>query len=909
MTSKRGRLMDELFQAALEREPAERAAFLAEACAADDELRREVESLLASYDEDSGFMEEPLVGVAARLLAERQVHARIGQQIGHYKILKLIGAGGMGEVYLAQDTMLGRRVAVKLLPAHFTTDNERVRRFQREARSASALNHPNILTVHEIGQADSTHFIATEFIDGATLREHMTSTTMKMTEALDVAIQVASALSAAHEEGIVHRDIKPENIMLRRRDRIVKVLDFGLAKLTEQKVPAIADPEAATMQKLTTHPGVVMGTVAYMSPEQARGLPVDGRTDIWSLGVVLYEMVTGHAPFRGETMSDVLVSILDKQPPPLADYLPEVPSRLQQIIERALDKDVERRYRTAEEVRADLSSLKRELDDETGRPSQPALIAGAGASSGGRERIETAGDAAVSTGGAGGTRPTPSAEYVVGEVKRHKVGASLLGLMLIAAVAGILYFSPAGAGKKEIDSVAVLPFVNVSAAPEVEYLSDGITETLINNLSQLANLRVMSRNSAFRYKGREVNAHAVGQELAVGAVLTGRVTQHGDTLAINVELVNARDNSQIWGHNYRRKLSDIFSLQEEIAEDVSERLRLKLTGKEKQQIAKRYTENIKAYQYYMQGRSHIHRRTREDLLAAMNYFEKAIEEDRNYALAYAGLAEAYTNLGTRAYIAPADGHRKSKEAAHKALSLDENLAEAHVAVGKSYIDYAPYDFSTGDNELRRAIEISPSLAVAYLNLGLSYMRQGRLDEALQELSKARELDPLSSIIARVRATNYILRRDHVQALEILRQANELGPAFSSNSDISAYVLNGAYDEALAGIEKEKLTRKDDPLLIYDAGVIYAAQGKREEALKTIKELEGLPVGGANQAHFVAKIYATLGEEDMTLNWLERGLAAGAIGAFYKDEPVWDAVRSDPRFLNLIRRMGIQKFTD
>ncbi len=453
-------------------------------------------------------------------------------------------------------------------------------------------------------------------------------------------------------------------------------------------------------------------------------------------------------------------------------------------------------------------------------------------------------------------------------------------------------------------SIAVLPFDNQNRDPDTEYLSDGIPESIINSLSQLPNLKVMSRNSVFHYKGKDMDAQAVAKELKVQAVLTGRMTQRGDGLSISVELINAQDNSQIWGQQYNRKLADVFAVQEEIAKEISEKLRLKLSGAERQQLAKRPTENIKAFQYYMQGRGYTQRRTREDLLEAIRYCEKAIEEDRNYALAYAGLADAYDNLGVRGYIAPIEGRRKAEEAARKALALDENLAEAHGALGLTYILFAPSNFSLGDRELRHAIELSPSSAVAHLYLGVSLARQGRLDESLEELPKARELDPLSSIIARLAALPYYLKRDYVRALELLRQANELGPALSTTFEIGIYIQNRLFNETLAELEKAKRERKSDPILICGTGMVYAAQGKRAEALEIIKELEEMSGASLSEAHWIAKIYAILNEKELAFSWLERGLATGAIGSFYKDDPVWDPIRSDPRFANLLRQMGI-----
>jgi len=507
-----------------------------------------------------------------------------------------------------------------------------------------------------------------------------------------------------------------------------------------------------------------------------------------------------------------------------------------------------------------------------------------------------------------GSAATSSVEYIVSEIKRHKTSAGIAVAALAIALAAAAYFYLPRAGKGLIDSVAVLPLVNQNNDPNTEYLSDGITESIINSLSQLPNLKVMSRNSVFHYKGKDADAQAVAKELKVQVVLTGRMTQRGDGLSISVELINAQDNSQIWGQQYNRKLADVFAMQEEIAKEISEKLRLKLTGAERQQLAKRPTENLKAFQYYMQGRGYINRRTREDLLEAVRYCEKAIEEDSNYALAYAGLADATAALGVRGYIAPLEARRKAGEAARKALVLDENLAEAHAVIG--YVDtaFAPYNFSLGDRELRRAIELSPSLALAHQYLGLSFIKQGRLDEGLEESLKARELDPLSSSMARTVAMTYYLKRDYVRALELLRQANELGPPFSVTVEIGIYIQNRSFNETLAELEKAKRERKNDPLLIYSTGVVYAADGKRAEALQVIKELEEMSGSGLDQAHWIAKIYATLNEKEQTLTWLERGLAMGAIGAFYKDDPVWDSIRSDPRFAVLVGKMVVPEGT-
>jgi TolB-like protein/Flp pilus assembly protein TadD len=453
-------------------------------------------------------------------------------------------------------------------------------------------------------------------------------------------------------------------------------------------------------------------------------------------------------------------------------------------------------------------------------------------------------------------------------------------------------------------SIAVLPFVNESGDANQDFFSDGLTEELITGLGQIGQLRVIGRNSSFQFKGKAQDSRSIGQVLGVANLLEGSVRKVANRVRIAVQLVRATDGSQLWSQSYDRELKDILAVQEEIAAEISETLRLKLTGAERQQLAKRPTENLKAFQYYLQGRAYRQRNTREDVLAAIGYYERALEEDRNYALAYTGLAETYSFLGALTYIAPNEARRKLEEAARKAFALDENLAEAHVALGILYVSFAPYNFSLGDREFRRAIELNPSLAMAHFSLGLSLVRQGRLDESLAEHLKARELDPLSSVIARVVALPYYLKRDYGRARELLRQADELGPAFTTTWEIGAYIPNGLVNKTLAELEKAKRERKDDPILIYDTAMVYAAQGKRAEALQIIKELEEMSGASLSQALWIAKIYATLNEKELAFSWLERGLAAGAIGLFYKDEPVWDPIRSDPRFADLLRRMGI-----
>src|SRR3984893_17341793 len=492
------------------------------------------------------------------------------RQIGPYQLLDLLGKGGMGEVYLAEDIRLGRKVALKLLPPELTNDEPRVLRFQQEARTASALNHPNILTIFDIGEAESTHFIATEFVKGETLRKSMAATRMNVQKVFNITIQVANALGAAHEVGVVHRDIKPENIMV-RPDGLVKVLDFGIAKLT-QGVATGGKSEMGLLPLVNTEPGMMMGTPKYMSPEQVRGLEVDERTDIFSLGVVLYEMITGTAPFERATIGDTIAAILQNEPPPIAQLTAAVPAGLQQIVVRTLHKDRDERYQTMGDLVSDLRSLgkKEEIDQQSILPiwsdDAPIVVAATElATNAQREDLEARSSAirASST--------TSSAEYIVTEIKQHKRGAALTVALLLAAAAVVGYFASRSG---VINSVAVLPFVNASNDPEMEYLSDGISESLINSLSQLPQLKVIARNSSFKYKGKEVDQQEVAKSLGVQAIVTGRVVQRGDTLLVSAELVDTRDKTHMWGEQYNRKTTDLQAVQEEIARIISEKLRL-----------------------------------------------------------------------------------------------------------------------------------------------------------------------------------------------------------------------------------------------------------------------------------------------------------------------------------------------
>src|SRR5215831_7233771 len=655
MTPERWQKIIDLADAATELGTQERTSFLDRACASDDSMRDEVESLLASDEQANSFIEDTVFGIAAELIAGDLDESMIGREVGPFRVVGSLGVGGMGEVYLAEDTRLGRKAALKFLPAHFMNDKASVRRFEREARAASALNHPNIITVYEVGQSHSRHFMASEFVEGATLRQHFKAGPMTVAQVLDVAIQVASALAAAHEAGVVHRDIKPENMML-RPDGLIKVLDFGLAKVSDPH-PDSLESTGALEPEGSTQTGAVMGTPHYMSPEQARGLKVDGRTDIFSLGVVVYEMLTGRRPFEGETNSHVVVAILERDPPPVTEISPDLPRDLDEIVSKALCKDRLARYQTAADLIADLKSVKQrvQLEGESAsdlRNRRPAIAAGE------LSQDERVMDLVGPGGGTSVKRKVLGGKHVIGEV-RHYWRSTALGLLAIAAAAAsIIYFS-SFEKRKAIDSVAILPFTSASTDSDVGYLADGIADHLTNSLSRLPGVTVISNRAASRYKvadplaaGQDV--WAIGRELNVQTVVAGSIIQRGDRIYVNAELIDARNNRHLWGQHYDRNPADIFGIQEEICNGTSETLRAGLIRQKPDLAAKRHTESTEAYQAYLRGRHFWNQRTEEGLRKAISFFDQALGIDPNYGLAYAGLADSYQLLAFHGGLSPKD---------------------------------------------------------------------------------------------------------------------------------------------------------------------------------------------------------------------------------------------------------------
>jgi TolB-like protein/Tfp pilus assembly protein PilF len=805
----------------------------------------------------------------------------------------------MGEVYLVEDTKLRRKAALKILSLEFTRNESQLHRFEQEAIATSALNHPNILTIYEVGSEEGTHFIATEFIEGVTLRERLGHDRMTVSEILDASVQIASAIASAHKAGIIHRDIKPENIMV-RPDGYVKVLDFGIAKLTQsftaQQPGSGGD---TTVVLLHTEPGVVIGTPHYMSPEQTRGGRVDLRADIFSLGVVMYEMITGQRPFVGATPVEVIVSILEKTPTPMEEHAPDVPADLQRIVNKAMAKDTGSRYQTAEDLLADLRSLKTQWDSGVGlnRVAGTATTTSAGGGGGN------------STGNAVTTpMPTPyttsSAEYLLTEIKRHKKGVLLVLAALVIAAAGLGYFTLSG--HEKIESLAILPFVNVGGDAEGEYLSDGVTDSLINNLSQLPGLEVMSRYSVFKYKGGDQDPQVIGRELGVHAVLTGRIIERGDSVTISTELIDARHNTHIWGDREVWKLTDITTAEDAIARAISDKLRLRLSGDQKKRMSKRHSENPEADQLYMKGRFYWSKRSPDAIKKGIEYFNQAIEKDPTYAPAYAGLADSYNIQARSAGADSKDLVQKAKAAATKALELDDTLADAHTSLADIKSTYE-WDWRGAEPEFLRAIHLNPNYATAHQWYSAFLVMTGRTDEALREIQRAQELDPLSPIITAASAGIYFYARQYDKALEQIGKTRELDSDFPLTSLIAGwcYTEKRMYAEAIEEYQKRLAAGGAQSAPLAGLAITRALSGRPDEARKLLGELEEQYNQNGAAACDVALVYAYLGDKDTAFGWLDKAYDQHDSGlSRIKADPFYDLLRGDARFKDLLGRVGL-----
>jgi TolB-like protein/Tfp pilus assembly protein PilF len=945
MTPARFQTIEEIFYAALEQEPDQVARFVDTACGGDELLRRKVEALLASRQRVGSFIETPAAGIATRIIGNGQADSLVGQVFGHYKISERIGSGGMGEVYLATDMTAGRKAALKLLPMRFTGDAERLKRFQQEAHAVVALNHPNILTVYEIGEDHSTHYIASELIEGETLRQRLARGRMELSEAVDIAIQVASALAVAHEAGIVHRDINPGNIML-RPDGYVKVLDFGIAKLAEQEAPATM-PKDEALLLVETNLGSILGTVSYMSPEQACGVPVDKRTDIWSLGVVLYEMVTGHAPFTGDTPREVMSAILDKEPPPLTRYITHTPTELHQIIDKTLRKDRKERYPSAHELLQTLKDLRRKLEAQLERAAAPLWLRWA------------------------------------------RSPAALVLVLTIAALVLALPFywhrnlATSSAPEK---SIAVLPLQNLSEDKENAFFADGVQDELLSNLSKIKDLKVISRTSVVQYKSdTKRNLKQIAQQLGVSNVVEGSVRRSGDHVRVSVQLIDARTDRHLWGENYDRNLADSLSLQGELATEIASAVGATLSPQEKARVEAKPTNNPAAYDAYLRARAipvDWGFALEGDIASAIHLYEQAVKLDPNFTLAWAYLSIAQIQSVSKGIDSGPAQRARAKDSLNHALALDPNLPEVHLARGYNEQDdtRALAEFRQAEQglpnsvdvieaiarlqralghwdeavaDLRRGIELDPRNISASNNLALTYCAMRRFSEALATLDRVLAWDPTNAralltkadallatgdlqaaqpllanpeLPADRRATYALFQRNYAAAIEILSKdlavdrrqrdpEDTLSLALSQQlaGDLSA--ARATYQKAVENFRRqlEKVTPGSYVEADTHARLGYAYAGLGEAASATAEGEKAMalvpsskhPEFGLNLEDDMARIYAQLGDADHAIPMLTRllrtsyGAATFLTPATLRLDPLWDPIRNDPRFQELI----------
>jgi eukaryotic-like serine/threonine-protein kinase len=817
----------------------------------------------------------------------------VGSRLGHYEIRAPLGAGGMGEIYLAQDTRLGRQVALKILPQRYTSDSERLRRFELEAKAVSALNHPNIITIYEVGHTDAVHFIATEFIEGETLRQRMAKAPLILSEAIGLIQQVVSALIAAHAAGIVHRDIKPENVMI-RHDGYVKVLDFGLAKLIESKTERERpDPDAPTLA-LRTDPGKVMGTVSYMSPEQARGQDVDARSDIFSLGVLLYEMVSGRLPFTGQSPSDVIAAILNQEPALLDHRSGQPPTEISWIVSRMLAKDREERYQNSRSLHSDLKRLKQRLDFEAelNRSSQATYSNTQTMSDTGSQSFLPFPAQRDPFRTELGIRTTSSAEYILFELKRRKRSVLAFLLCLLGGLSLAGYWA---LREHPIETLAVLPFTVAGNDPETDTLSDNLTARLINNLSQLPKPKVKSFSLVSQYKSQQTDLHAIGQALDTQALLTGKIARRGNNFVINIELINARDNTTIWGEQYERKFADLLLAEQEITRDVAQNLRVALGGGARDQ------QRFETQQLYQKARHYWNQRTPDGLQKARGLFEQVVAADPDNAPAHAGIADCYNILALYNALAPREAFPKAKSAALRALELDGTLAEAHAALALAAYIY-DWDWMTAEREFQRALDYNPNYAPAHQWYSTYLVVRGRADEAVAAARRTQQLDPLSLIInAQLGRILYYTGKYDEAVTQLQKTLTLDGSFFAARRYLGqVYEAQGRYEQAITELNQALTLSGGSAVVKVELGHAYAVAGKKDEARKILNELSN-----SASAYQLAAIHAALGEKEEAFVQLHKALVERSDRLVYlKVDPRLKPLRGDVRFTHLLQKIGL-----